>query len=115
MFDQKIELKEREVELKFLKPQKPVQFAYEKINRKELFERNVKFSVELNTNNYVFLYSADLCLNGFEYKGYGTVWPTYYNLKLKLVNQESSIEQVVYKYPHSHFYNISALQNFTFL
>lgn len=109
LFDKNIRLDEKQINLQFIEPRQPIKFSHERIYREELLEKNVKFGIEFNKVNYDLFYTADLCLNGFQYEGLGTIYPTYYNLELKMVDKNSGTEQNLYRNSHSASYNISEI------
>ncbi len=109
LFDKSIKLEEKEVQLQFIQPSQPIKFPNESLNREKILEKNVKFGFEITNIKYDLSYTADLSQNGFSYGGFGTIYPTYFNVELKLVDKNSGIEQVLFKYPHSNYYNISEI------
>ena len=71
----------------------------------------MKYSFEYNETNYELLYTAGLSQNGYSHNGYGTIYPKYFNLKLKLVNKNLNSEQLLFKVPDNDgsSYNISEI------
>ena len=109
LFDKSLVLDEKQIKLHFIRPTGPPKFPHQSFSRETPLEANTKYQFELNDNKYELTYSADLSLEGFEYDGYGTIYPTYYNIKLKLTNKTSNTEQVIFSNPYSNFYNISEI------
>ena len=109
LFDKTIKLEEKTIQLKFIQPSTPIKFPNESLNREKILEKNVKFSFKFSDTKYELKYSADLSQNGYSFGGYGTIYPTYFNVALKLRNKNSGTEQALFKYPHSNYYNISEI------
>ena len=109
LFDKGIELEEKEVELQFIQPSPASKYSNVNFSREKLLEKNVKFGFEFNQLKYELLHSAGLSQNGFSYGGFDSVYPTFFNVLLKLVNKNTGVEQTLFKYPHRGSYNISEI------
>lgn len=109
LFDPTIELNEKELEMHLISPANPIDLPRNSLPREQPLEKNVKFNFSFNTEDYELIYSADFSQNRFSYQGFGTIDPTYFNVELELVNRNSGVHQVLYKFPHNHGFNISEI------
>jgi hypothetical protein len=71
---------------------------------------NKKVTYKDDRNNYEFIYTAKLCTDGFEYKGFGTTLPTYFNLDLKITDKNTGKTQTLLQIPHDNLYRLSFMQ-----
>jgi hypothetical protein len=66
------------------------------------------FKVE-NTD-YILEYTADFCNGQFEVGGFGTIYPTYYNLLLKIKDVANNKTQNIWQIPHEHLYKLRDIE-----
>lgn len=111
LFDKSIKLDEKQMNLQFINPQQTEKSPYEYLYREILLEKNLKYSFEYNDANYELLYTAGLSQNGYSHNGYSTINPKYFNIRLKLVNNNLNAEQLLFKVPDNDgsSYNISEI------
>jgi len=90
-------------------------FSVDKINKesndtlieiKEPKEIFLKPNKKYQVGDYVIEYTAVLCEGNFQYKGFGTTTPTYFNINLSIRNNEKEISQILLKIPHMNMLHI---------
>ncbi len=71
----------------------------------------MKYSFEYNSTNYELLYTAELSKNGYNHNGFGTIYPEYFNIRLKIVNKSFNVEQLLFNVPDNNgtSYDISEI------
>lgn len=61
-----------------------------------------KFVIQNDSNSIVLDYNAVLCEKSFEYKGLGTIMPTFFNIRLVLIDSLINYNQDLFVSPHQH-------------
>ena len=72
-----------------------------------MLEKNIRTKFQYDSTLYEIDYVASLCTGEYEFNGMGTIYPVYFNIAVKLKNNDSGIEQVIYKIPDDSNYNIA--------
>lgn len=70
-------------------------------------EPNKKIIYVDNKRDLEFSYLADFCNGFFEYKGFGTVSPTYFNISLNVKDLKTGKIQCLLKIPHENLYRLN--------
>jgi hypothetical protein len=58
---------------------------------------NKRITYKDSQNNYEFVYTATLCTDRFQYQGFGTILPTFINLKLTIKDKKTGKTQTIYQ------------------
>jgi hypothetical protein len=61
-----------------------------------------RFIIQGDSNKVTLDYNATLCEKTFEYKGLGTIMPTFFNISLKLSDNFTNDTQDMFISPHQH-------------
>jgi len=85
-------------------------FEISSANNDRHIEPNKKITFIDKKGDLEFIYHADLCKGFFEYKGYGTVFPTYFNISLNVKDLKTGKIQSLLKIPHENLYRLNNIQ-----
>lgn len=109
VFDTTIRLTEKKVEQIDLTSKLPPQKQKQYYSYDDIVPKNISIACERDQHVYEFEYTAALCNRGYNFKGYGTIHSTFYNIELKFKSLKTNDEQVIYKTPDDSNYNISGI------
>ena len=85
-------------------------FKISPLNNEQVISPNKIITFSDNNNNYELTYLAEYCTGGFEYKGYGTMSPTFYNLRLDIKDLKTGNTQRLLQIPHDRLYQLKDIQ-----
>lgn len=71
---------------------------------------NKKINYQDDRDNYEFVYTAKLCTDKFQFGGFGSMLPTYFNLKLTVTDIISGKTQTLLQIPHDNFTKLRCIQ-----
>ena len=60
-------------------------------------------------NNYEFLYTSGFCSDHFQFRGLGTILPTFFNLDLRITDLKTGKSNILIQYPHDHDFKIKSI------
>ncbi|WP_340114805.1 hypothetical protein [Maribellus mangrovi] len=109
VFDNAISLKETVIKIIDLNaairyPNRIQYFSYGKI-----VPKNISIAFNFGDSKYTFEYISKLCVDQYQYNGYGAIHPVFYNIQLVLSEEKSGQEWIIYKNPDDCNYNISGI------
>ena len=92
----------QEVQFKLFTIDSPPEERFIKPNKKILY-RSAK-------SNYEIIYSGQFCENNFQVQGHGTIYPTHFNLRLDINDNNTGKSQTLLKIPYEWRYNLRNIQ-----
>ncbi|MFA9389813.1 MAG: hypothetical protein ACERKD_08390 [Prolixibacteraceae bacterium] len=76
----------------------------------DIIKPNQSCHLKLENSDYILEYTADLCDGQFEVGGFGTISPTYYNLKLKIKDVSINNNQTILQIPYEQIYRLRDIE-----
>lgn len=110
LFDETVKLDEKQVSMTVIEPHRSIKFPRSNYSYDTLMPRNVSFKFRFDHDFYQLNYCASLAINGYNFKGIGTIQPVFFNVSLKLINLGTNEEQIIYKNPNSINSNLSEIK-----
>lgn len=69
-----------------------------------------KINYQDSENNYEFLYTSKFCSGHFQFRGFGTIQPTFYNLELRVTDLKTGKSNILVQYPHDYDFRIKSIE-----